>query len=161
MNTSNYQLLLTFFTAFAKKDLDAMLDCYHKNVVYDDVSFGKQQQEKAKAVWRFLIKNVGEKAVITFSNIQTSATSGQANGTITYYFGKRKITNEITATFHFQDGKIIYHKDEYNLWKWSQQAFGFVGYLIGWSLAFRWLIRWQMQRSLQAFIRHQSDNALS
>lgn len=161
MNNSNHQLLHTFFTAFAKKDLDTMLACYHKNVVYDDVGFGKQKGKNAKAVWRFLIQTVGKKSVITFSNIQTSATTGQANWAVTYYFGKRKITNNITAIFRFQDGKIIYHKDKYSLWKWSRQAFGSVGYLVGWSPVFRGLIRWQMQRSLRKFIENESDNSQS
>lgn len=144
----NYQILLTFFTAFAKKDLNTMLDCYHKNVIYDDVGFGQQKGEKAKAVWRFLIQNVGENAVISFSDIQTFNNTGYANWTTTYPFGKRIITNNIKATFHFKDGKIIFHKDEYSLWKWSQQAFGIIGYLIGWSPIFRWLIRWQMKKKI-------------
>lgn len=136
-----------------------MLDYYHKNVVYDDVGFGKQKGENAKAVWQFLIENVDKNAVITFSNIQTFATTGQVNWSTTYYFGKRKIKNNITATFRFQDDKIIYHKDDYSLWKWSQQAFGILGYLIGWSPVFHWLIRWQMQQNLRTFIENESDNS--
>ncbi|MFK7950487.1 MAG: nuclear transport factor 2 family protein [Saprospiraceae bacterium] len=155
----NQQLIQVFFTAFANKDLDTMLDCYHKNVIYDDVGFGKQEGEKAKKVWRFLIQNVDKNAIITFSNIQISASTGQANWTTKYTFGKRKITNQITATFRFQDGKIIYHKDDYSLWKWSQQAFGLIGFLIGWLPLFRWLIRWQMQRNLQRFVKNELDSS--
>lgn len=148
---NHLQLLQTFFTAFAKKDLNTMLDCYHENVIYDDVGFGKQKGENAKTVWRFLIKKVDANAQITFSNIQVSKDKGQANWVTKYTFNQQKITNKITSTFYFQDGKIIYHKDNYSLWKWSQQAYGFIGYLIGWSPIFHWLVRWQMQRILQHY----------
>ena len=37
------------------------------------------------------------------------------------------------ATFEFEDGKIIKHTDDFDLWKWTKQALGFLGYLLGWS----------------------------
>ena len=146
-------VLNEFFIAFTNHDVETMLSYYHKDIIYDDIGFGKQKGENAKAVWYFLLGKVDKNAVITFSNIQITKNKGQVNWTTKYTFGKRKIINQVTATFHFKDGKIIYHKDDYSLWKWSQQAFGIVGYLIGWSWLFSWFIRWQMQQLLRNFIK--------
>lgn len=148
---NNYQLIDRFYTALASRDIDTMLSCYHENVIYNDVGFGIQKGENAGTVWRFLIENGDKNAIINVSDIQISETKGQAIWTAKYTFGQRKIKNKITANFQFKNGKIIYHKDDYDLWKWSQQAFGLVGYLIGWSPLFRWLIRWQMQRLLSNY----------
>jgi len=39
----------------------------------------------------------------------------------------------VQASFQFKDDKIIQHKDHFDLWKWTQQALGPAGYLLGWS----------------------------
>ena len=155
----NQELIRCFYTAFANRDVETMLSYYHENVVYEDVGFGIQKEENAKAVWLYLMENSDKNAVITFSNIQADNLSGSVKWNANYKFNNRKIENHISATFHFRNGKIIYHKDDYSLWKWSQQAFGIVGYLIGWSLLFQWLIRWQMRRFLKNFIENLSDNS--
>jgi hypothetical protein len=53
----------------------------------------------------------------------------------TYNFSKtnRKVINIINATFEFKDGLIIKHNDTFDLWKWSSQAFGLKGFLLGWT----------------------------
>jgi ketosteroid isomerase-like protein len=145
---SNYQLLQTFYIALANRDVKTMLSCYHENVIYHDVGFGLQKGKDAKKVWLYLMRKGDENVVITFSNIVANETNGEANWIAKYTFNNRKIENHISVTFQFKDGKIIYHKDDYSLFKWSQQAFGLVGYLVGWSPIFHWFIRWQMRRLL-------------
>jgi hypothetical protein len=34
------------------------------------------------------------------------------------------VINIIQAHFHFQDGLIIKHTDDFDVWKWSKQALG-------------------------------------
>ena len=148
MELTNQQVIEQFYTALSNRDIKALSNCYHEEVVYSDVGFGIQKGKDAKLVWQFLMNNVDENFMVTFSDIQANETRGSANWVAKYQFNQRNIENQITATFQFQNGKIIYHKDKYSLWKWSQQAFGFLGYLIGWLPLFRWLVRWQMQRTL-------------
>jgi hypothetical protein len=38
-----------------------------------------------------------------------------------------------SAQFYFQDGLIIRHTDDFDIWKWSKQALGLTGYLFGWT----------------------------
>jgi hypothetical protein len=37
----------------------------------------------------------------------------------------------------FADGKIIEHSDAFSLHKWSAQALGFSGWLLGWNKQFQ------------------------
>jgi hypothetical protein len=46
---------------------------------------------------------------------------------------KRPVVNRISAQFYFQDGLIIRHTDDFDIWKWSKQALGLTGYLFGWT----------------------------
>jgi hypothetical protein len=52
-----------------------------------------------------------------------------------YNFSKkqRPVVNRISAQFYFQDGLIIRHTDDFDIWKWSKQALGLTGYLFGWT----------------------------
>jgi hypothetical protein len=46
---------------------------------------------------------------------------------------QRPVVNRISAQFYFQDGLIIRHTDDFDIWKWSKQALGLTGYLFGWT----------------------------
>ncbi len=41
--------------------------------------------------------------------------------------------NKIKAHIRIADGKIIEHTDEFDIYKWSRQALGLPGILLGWS----------------------------
>ncbi|MBI3131960.1 MAG: hypothetical protein HYZ13_11595 [Acidobacteria bacterium] len=39
----------------------------------------------------------------------------------------------LEAQFGFHEGKILAHRDQFDMWKWSRQAVGLPGLLLGWS----------------------------
>jgi hypothetical protein len=43
------------------------------------------------------------------------------------------VINRIRAEFFFKDGLIIRHTDDFDIWKWSKQALGIPGHLLGWT----------------------------
>lgn len=45
----------------------------------------------------------------------------------------RKVHNIIDATFEFADGKIIRHRDHFDLHRWAGMALGLKGKLLGWA----------------------------
>jgi hypothetical protein len=49
----------------------------------------------------------------------------------------RKVHNKISASFVIEDGLILEHIDEFNLYNWSKQAMGIKGYLLGKTSFFR------------------------
>jgi len=82
-----------------------------------------------------LLKNSKGDLKISFSDVSADEKSGAAKWVAAYTFSKtgRRVINKISATFEFKDGKINRHYDRFDLWKWSRQALGLPGYLLGWS----------------------------
>lgn len=128
----NKELIQTFYTAFSKGDANAMIACYHNEVVFEDPAFGKLIGQKAKAMWKMLLSKKKESELsITFKVLNNHQSEWVAH----YKYGpnKRPVVNKVSASFEFQDGKIIRHTDHFSLWKWSQQALGASGLVLGWS----------------------------
>jgi ketosteroid isomerase-like protein len=134
MNT-NEQLIFKFYTAFANADVKTMCECYHPNVQFQDPAFGALKGNDVCKMWNMLIEKSKGNIKIEFSDIKADDFSGTANWIATYNFSKtdRKVINVIHAQFQFKDNLILKHTDNFDIWKWSKQALGFKGLLLGWT----------------------------
>lgn len=111
-----------------------MQDSYSDQAMFNDEVFKNLDSKQVKNMWEMLVKR-GTDLNLTFSNVQTSGDTGSAEWVATYRFGpkKRPVVNKIKASFVFQNGKIIQHKDCFSFYKWSRQALGMSGLLLGWT----------------------------
>jgi ketosteroid isomerase-like protein len=136
---SNRDIVEKFYQAFAGRDVEGMLRCYHEEIEFEDPAFGKLTGEKARNMWRMLLSGNKSNLQVTYSNIQTNGDSGSAQWIARYEFGPsgKKIVNEIASGFEFKDGLIIRHHDHFDLYRWARQAFGLMGFVIGWTTFFR------------------------
>lgn len=150
---NNTELIRKFYESFANADAEAMVNCYDQNIVFADPAFGELKGEDAKNMWRMLIDRSKGNIKITFDNLKANDKTGTANWRAEYIFGEtgRKVINNISATFEFQNGKIIKHTDDFNMWKWTQQALGWKGYLLGWSSFMKMIIQKQTNGLLKAY----------
>lgn len=128
----NEELIHKFYDAFSKKDSKTMSECYSDSNEFSDEAFVGLKGNATRAMWSMLC----ERAVnfsISSSNIKADDKSGSADWIATYDFSKtgRRIENHIHAEFVFENGKIIKHRDRFNLWKWAGMALGWKGYLLG------------------------------
>lgn len=149
----NENLIAKFYTAFANADAKTMSECYHPNVHFIDPAFGLLKEEQVSKMWKMLLLKSKGDIKIEFSNIKADEFSGSARWVATYKFSKtnREVVNQVYAEFLFQDGLIIKHTDNFDVWKWSKQAFGITGYLLGWTGFFQNKIREQALLSLKKF----------
>lgn len=131
----NEQLIHKFYTAFANADAKTMCECYHTDIQFQDPVFGILKGDDARQMWKMLIEKSQGNIKIEFSDIKADEISGTAKWVATYNFSKtnRKVVNVIYAQFKFKDGLIIRHTDNFDIWKWSKQALGFKGFLLGWT----------------------------
>ena len=131
----NEQLIFKFYTAFAKADTKTMCECYHANIQFQDPAFGILKDNDVCKMWNMLIDKSKGNIKIEFSDVKADDYSGTAKWIATYNFSKtnRKVVNVIYAQFQFKDNLIIRHTDNFDLWKWSKQALGFKGLLLGWT----------------------------
>lgn len=150
----NRQVIERFYSAFQRLDYATMQDCYSDDIIFNDPVFGILQDGDAKAMWEMLCKNARDFS-LTYSNIQLlDEEYATCNWVATYTFSKtgRKVINSIKAHMRLQDGKIIEHTDQFDIWKWSRQALGLPGTLLGWSGYMRNKIRANAHKSLDKFM---------
>lgn len=155
MMNSNEVLIAKFYNAFAQGDVKTMIECYHTEVHFTDPVFGLLKKEQVFQMWTMLLSRSKGGIDIKFSDVKADEHSGSANWIATYHFSKsnRRVINKVAAQFIFKDGRIISHTDHFDLWKWSKQAFGLTGYLIGWTGFFQKKINQEAIVSLEKFTK--------
>ena len=130
-----------------------MAECYHPKVHFIDPAFGLLKEGQVSKMWEMLLSRSKGNIKIEFFDVKADEFTGSAKWVATYNFSKtnRTVVNRISAEFTFQDGLIIKHTDSFDVWKWSKQAFGTTGYLLGWTGFFHKKIQQQALLSLKKF----------
>ena len=130
----NQQIIQKFYEAFSNKDYATMGSLYHPDATFTDEAFVNLNATQVADMWEMLVKN-GKDLKLTFSDISVAANTGKAHWDAYYTFSKtgNKVHNSIDATFEFKDGLIFRHRDKFDFHRWSRQALGFVGLLLGWT----------------------------
>ncbi len=149
----NEELIEKFYRAFQKADLVGMEACYHPDIFFSDPVFQNLKGDRARGMWRMLLGRAKDMSM-TYSNIQATDQAGQGNWEATYTFSQtgRKVHNKISSNFRFKDGKIIEHRDSFDLWKWAGMALGLKGTLLGWLPAVQNSIRANAMKGLNDFL---------
>ena len=150
----NIALIERFYSCFKVLDGDGMAQCYHDQIEFSDPVFPALKGAKAGAMWKMLCSQARGFELV-FSEAQADDTAGTAHWEATYIFSAtgRNVHNRIDASFRFQDGKIIQHRDSFSFWRWSSMALGPVGMLLGWSPLVKNKVRRQAAQNLERFIQ--------
>lgn len=150
MNT-NQQIIEEFYAGFAAAQPETMASCYHPDVVFEDPAFGKLHGKDAADMWRMLLQRAQGNLKIEFDSVQANEHNGSARWVATYLFSAtgRLVVNRIQARFVFKDGLIVGHHDYFDVYRWSRQAFGLTGTLLGWTPLFKAKIRKKALESLR------------
>lgn len=142
------------YDAFRAKDGGAMQACYAPDATFRDPVFELHGAEEIGGMWKMLLEG-GADLRVEVSGVEADATSGRAHWDAYYTFSAtgRKVHNAIDATFTVRDGLIATHVDDFDFWRWSRQALGPVGMLLGWAPPLRNKVRSTARRSLDAYLR--------
>jgi ketosteroid isomerase-like protein len=149
---NNRRLIEDFYTAFKQKDAEGMVACYHEEITFEDPVFGILKGTDAKNMWRMLLAS-SKDLDITFNNIQLAGDQGKVRWEALYTFSKtgRKVHNKVEASFIFKEGRIWNHRDDFSFSKWSSQAFGMLGLLLGYTRFLKTKIRRNAHASLAKY----------
>ncbi|AIZ31765.1 nuclear transport factor 2 family protein [Pseudomonas parafulva] len=152
MSDANSALITRFYQAFQRLDAEAMVACYSDDIVFSDPAFGTLRGKDAGDMWRMLISRAKDFS-LTFDHVRADTRGGSAHWVATYVFGQtgRTVVNDIQACFVIRDGLICQHDDSFDVWRWSRQALGTPGLLLGWSPMLRNNVRQQALNGLRAF----------
>ena len=159
----NQTTLENFYTSFARLDADAMAACYAPDAVFDDEVFSLRGHEQVTGMWRMLSTATKAKGAdvwkVAFSGIEADATSGKAHWEADYRFSAtgRMVHNVIDGVFEFNDqGLIKRHRDRFDFYRWSRQALGTPGLLLGWTPFLRAKVKATAAANLQKFLASRS-----
>ncbi len=142
-----------FYTAFSQKDWQAMQSCYHESATFSDPVFQGLTALETKAMWHMLTTSA-KSLTVTYSSIEVNGTAGTCNWEAIYDFSRtgRRVHNKIRTRFTFKEGKILSHRDSFNLWKWAGMALGTSGKFLGWTALVQNKIRLTAKAGLLKFI---------
>lgn len=148
----NAQIIERFYQAFQRRDAEAMAACYSADVQFSDPVFTHLQGAEAGDMWRMLTSRAQDFS-LTYEGVEADDGSGKARWVAAYTFTQtgRRVINHIQAHFEFRDGLICRHVDEFDLWKWSRQALGAKGALLGWAPPVQSAIRVQAAKGLAIY----------
>jgi uncharacterized protein len=151
---ANKQTIERFYAAFDKHDGEAMSACYAPAAHFSDPVFPGLRGEEPGAMWRMLTGRSDDLRVELLEHDSDEVT-GSAHWRATYTFTQtgRPVTNDVRASFRFtEDGQIVDHRDDFSFHRWSRQALGTAGLLLGWTPVLRSATQKKARASLDEFM---------
>jgi hypothetical protein len=154
---SNQALLEKFYKALQSRDADTLAECYHSEAGFSDEVFRDLKGKEVPAMWRMLFGRGGDLSV-EYQDIQAGPEAGSGHWDATYTFSQsgRKVINRIDSAFQFKDGLIFRQRDTFDFWKWSRQALGTTGRLLGWLPPFQKTVQKRSRGLLDNFMKKQT-----
>ncbi|MEO5772116.1 MAG: nuclear transport factor 2 family protein [Burkholderiaceae bacterium] len=157
-HSENNALIRKFYAAFAALDGQTMQACYAPFASFEDPVFTLQGREAIGGMWRMLCDTTRSKGLdawkLEASAISAEASIGRAHWEAHYRFSAtgRLVHNIIDAEFGFKDALIVSHHDRFDFWRWSRQALGPAGLLLGWTPMLQGKVRRTAAANLKAFM---------
>ena len=150
---ANEKLIQDFYEAFQRRDAAAMGRCYAPDVAFGDPVFPELNGDDARAMWTMLCGRAQDLR-IEFRDVSADDREGRAHWEAWYSFGpaKRAVHNVIDARFELRDGLIVRHQDTFDFYRWSKQAIGPLGLLLGWTGFLQKSVQKQADDGLRKFL---------
>jgi len=151
--TSESELIHRFYTAFQQRDYATMQACYHPEAIFHDPVFETLDSRQVGAMWQMLLTSARDLR-LTFGEVSAHDGTGSCVWHAYYTFTRtgRQVHNVVRSQFTFRDGLIFTQKDHFDFWRWSRQALGLSGLLLGWSPIVKNKVRATAQQGLTKFI---------
>lgn len=133
-----------FYDAFARLDGAVMQACYAADAQFDDEAFSLRGRAQIGGMWRMLCDATRSKGADLWRLTVSDITDHGAHWDAHYRFSAtgRLVDNRIDAQIQCgPDGLIQRHVDRFDFWRWSRQALGTPGLLLGWSPFLRAKVR--------------------
>ncbi|MCB9700077.1 MAG: nuclear transport factor 2 family protein [Alphaproteobacteria bacterium] len=147
------ETVVAFYEAFARKDGAAMAASYAPDATFSDPVFPGLDGRRAGAMWRMLTERSADLRVEhEVLSAEGDTVKVRWNAWYTFTATNRPVHNVIDATIVVRDGLIRRHEDVFDFWRWSRQALGVSGWLLGWTPIVRNKVRAQAGQQLDRFV---------
>lgn len=147
-------LLNQLYSAFQRLDGAAMARCYHPEARFSDPVFPALNGAEIGAMWTMLTQRAKDFR-LSYRDISGANGAGSAHWEAHYLFSAtgRQVHNIIDSRFRFRDGLIVEQHDAFDFWRWSRQALGAKGALLGWAPFVQKAVQRQAAAGLAAWQR--------
>lgn len=146
------ELIERLYGAMNQGDGETMASCYAPDARFSDPAFGELRGSEPGDMWRMLTGRATD-LTVELAEHEADEHRGSAHWIARYTFGPtgRHVVNDIRATFRFENGLIAEHDDRFSFHKWSRQALGLPGTLLGWTPLLRASVRRRARGDLEKF----------
>lgn len=148
----NEKTIHKLYSSLQRLDHEGMIQCYHANATFKDPVFELNSKEEIAGMWTMLCKRAKE-FKLHYDEVWADEETGGAHINASYLFSQtnRMVHNNIEASFKFRDGLITEQIDSFDFWKWSRQALGFTGLILGWTPLLQKKVQSQACKNLQGY----------
>jgi hypothetical protein len=149
----NKEIIEKLYSSFSRLDWKGMQECYHREAVFFDPVFENLSYDELVSMWKMLCSRAKDFNLV-FSDVKADEEYGSCRWTATYLFSQtgRKVVNNVKSHFKFHEGLILEQMDDFDFWKWSRQALGTGGALLGWSSFLKNKVRAKAKAGLHHFM---------
>jgi hypothetical protein len=149
-----------FYEAFMVRDHYTMGRLYAEHATFSDPVFPLLNAKGARLMWQMLLSRADDDFGIEVKIREDAPRRARVDWVAYYKFSTtgRPVINHIHTEMALSAGKIVRHEDSFSLWRWSRQALGTPGLLLGWSPIVRNKIRAQAAQALRDFARKDAAN---
>jgi hypothetical protein len=150
-----------FYEAFMVRDHYTMGLLYAEHATFSDPVFPLLNARGARLMWKMLLTRA-EDLGIEVKIREDSPTQASVDWVAHYTFSAtgRPVVNRVHTEMSISLGRIVSQVDRFSLWRWSSQALGIKGLLLGWTPMVRNKIRAQAAQSLREYARKATPNEL-
>ena len=150
----NERTVRDLYAALGQKDGDAMAALYAADATFEDPAFGELRGPEVGGMWRMLTARATDLAVrLDYVRADDNSASARWVAEYTFTATGRRVRNVGQANFSLRDGVIHGHVDSFPFWRWSRQALGGPGWLLGWTPLLRSKVRRNARAQLQRFMQ--------
>jgi ketosteroid isomerase-like protein len=153
MNNANESLIERFYRAFAERDGTEMATWYAPDAHFWDPVFRDLRGAEPGAMWRMLTASATDLRIELLDR-EADGDRGSAHWLARYTFSstKRKVVNDVHASFRFDNGLIADHRDVFDFHRWARQALGPSGLFLGWTPMLRGAVHGRARGQLDEFM---------
>ena len=150
------QTIEQLYACFASLDARGMAACYADDAFFDDEAFSLRGRHAIGGMWSMLTDAIRKQGRKDWKLEVRDITDHSAHWEPTYRFSAtgRLVHNVIDAEFEFDSQDLIKRqRDRFDFWRWSRQALGAPGWLLGWSGFLRSKVRRSAARQLDKYLK--------
>jgi ketosteroid isomerase-like protein len=150
-----------FYDAFVLGDWHTMGMLYAPQATFSDPVFPHLNAAQARAMWQMLLSSAEDFSVA--ANVQETDTHASVIWIARYSFGPtgRPVVNRVHTEMELGAGRILRQVDRFSFWRWSRQALGTPGLLLGWTPLLRARVRAKAAGGLARFMQSHGVPATS